>query len=167
MSRLSNFDPGRLARLFSLPSDDGPSWYPSELADIWRHQLAAPLALDLADTEPDAANTVARLANVSPAPLRTFGELLAHPWPPLKLLRVVKEFAKVRRTQTQGAYPPEVATALYYTVIALALLRHEEQITQLCADDLRHGFQWSLELTWLDEPTRQILSSALDTLSTR
>jgi hypothetical protein len=165
MSRLGNHDPSRLARLFSL-SEATPSWYPEELADIWRHQLNAPLTLDLAETGSESANTIARLSGVSPAPLRTFGDLLTHPWPPLKLLRLVKDFAKVRRTQKHSGYPPEVATALYYAVIALALSRQGVHITQLSAEDLRHGFEWATELTWLDEPTRQLLSHALGTLST-
>ena len=166
MSKLNPPDPSRLARLFSLNDDDATSWQPHELADIWRHQLAAPLTLDLAETEADSANTIERLSNLSPAPLRTFGDLLTHPWPPLKILRLVKEFAKVRRSSKDSAYPAEIATALYYAVIALAMCRHGTQITQLGADDLRQGFEWAMELTWLDEPTRQLYSRALGTLST-
>jgi hypothetical protein len=166
VNRLNHPDPSRLARLFSLNDDDAPSWYEHELAGIWRHQLAAPLAVDLLETEDECATTIARLSTISPAPLHTFGDLLTHPWPPLKLLRLVKEFAKVRRTKKHGAYPPEVATALYYAVIGLAISRHGTQITQLGGDDLRRGFEWAMELPWLDEPTRQIYSRALGTLST-
>jgi hypothetical protein len=167
MSRLSNHDPSRLARLFSVNTDDMPSWFPSELADIWRHQLTAPLALDLADTETDSAKTVDQFARIGQEPLRTFGDLLVHPSPPLKLLCLVKEFAKVRRTRKHAAYPAEAATALYYAAIALALLRHGAQITQLKPDELRQGFEWARDLNWLDEPTRQIFCQAMEALSSR
>jgi hypothetical protein len=120
-----------------------PAWQPGELRDILQHQLAAPLAFDFSaegvpiSTAPPAAGAIA-----------TFGELLAHPRPPLLLLEMTKDFAK-RFGQPGGALPEEVGKVLYYAAIFCALLRHQRRITTLDDDTLRTGAEWALRQDWL------------------
>jgi RNA polymerase sigma factor (sigma-70 family) len=110
--------------------------------------LRAPLEGPLARTTPFPEEertrhvlVVGRLAAESTPPLRTLGDLLAHPCPPLALLDEFRMVAK-RFREEGGLVPAEVATVFYYVAIAAALARHGARISKLDDDDLRKGFAW-------------------------
>jgi len=117
-------EPRRLSSLIEERGDPTALWSPDEMSDVLRHQLEAPLAVDLALLDPEIDARLEALRGHVPAPPRTFGELLRHPRPPLDLLVLVKEFGKRGRTKADPAIPPEVATVLYVTSIILAFQVH-------------------------------------------
>lgn len=146
----------RSASLFDLPAH--VAWSPADLGPILEHQLAAPLEPDLATLATTPGSLRKCLAEQRP-PVRTFAELLHHPAPALELLDQVKQLAKAHRASADPVLPPEVATVLYYTTLAVALARHGQRLSQLDPATLRDGFTWTLALEWLPALLRPLLQA--------
>jgi len=155
---LNQSKPQSLARLLEPDAGGRTEWPASDLAAILRHQLNAPLRADLSHTNPDAGKTLDTIHAAGPAPA-TFGELFAHPHPPLELLDLAKEFGKSLRRDPVGGVPAEVATVVYYASIVAARLRCGRQISDLDEATLRRGIQWALARPWLDEATRALFQA--------
>jgi hypothetical protein len=142
----------------------GAVWDPSELGAVLQHQLAAPV--EFAPLEPPAPPAEPAKSSPPPAPaaappgIRSFGELLCHPRPPLPLLVQLKEFAKVNRGHPQSALPEPLCAVLYFAAIAAARVRLGADITKMDRADLQAGLQWCLHLDWLDSATRELLIQA-------
>jgi len=156
--------PNALAALLAAREERGRLWRPDELAALFRHQMSAPVMVDLGGLD---AATAVRLKTLSEAQgllLKSFGELFHHPAPPLELLELTKEFAKLNLDHAESTLPSEIAAALYYTSIAAALVRLDTHITQLKDADLRRGLRWTREQAWTDEQTRQLVAKALQML---
>jgi hypothetical protein len=150
----------RLARFF-LPEDSPEGgWGTDELGLVWRHQLAAPLRLELAGTNAGQEDS-AQVQDESKAGIRTFGELFRHPHPPIDLLIMVKEFAKRHLDYSQSPLPREIANGLYYATLATALVRLAQRITGLDDLNLCNGLTWCVNQSWLDEETRELFGEAL------
>jgi hypothetical protein len=144
--------------LFALATGNWPlatDWKDDELQSIFQHQLAAPLAVDLARFSPDMAQTCPI------STLETFGQLLNHPSPPLEALRKVKDFAKFSRTDPDAPLPPEIATVLYFAAITAARLRHGQRITELDDATLVQSLDWCATRPWIDECTQRLFKDAL------
>ena len=154
-----------LAALMSTTDDSGPLWRADELAALFRHQMSAPMLMDLGSFDPRTANQLKTLASAQGLLLSSFSDLFNHPSPPLPLLQLVKDFAKANMDHPESGLPREIATAVYYLSIAAALLRLNEQISQLPNADLLRGLRWTLEQKWLDEKTRALLNGAVEKLS--
>jgi len=139
-------------------------WDASELGDVLRHQLAAPVEFGPLESPPPTGPappaSASAPAPVTPAGIRSFGELLTQPEPPLALLVQLKEFAKVNRNHPQSVLPEPLCAVLYYAAIAAARLRLGAEITQMAPADVQAGFAWCLRLEWLDAATRQLLTDA-------
>lgn len=120
-----------------------------------RHQLDASLHEDLSLVFRSAR---AALADVS---IRTFGELLHHPAPPVEALRMVKDFAKQLHSQARHAYPEDVATVLYFASIAAAALRAGAAISNLPASKRHEGYAWARSRTWLPTELKPLFDEAL------
>lgn len=155
---------GGLGRLLSLAGSAPTHWPATDLVAIWRHQLSAPLLLDLEDSSPDATRTINAIRANPTRSLERFEQLLADPNPPPELLQMIKEFAKQKRSHADAAFPEEVATVLYYSSIALALMRCDVRITGMNDWILVEGFQWCVGQTWLDDQTLTLLRDALSRL---
>ena len=161
-----------LAGLMSLagakdarPTPDVPAvWSITELAAIWRHQLAAPLLLDLGGMN-DAANATVAGHTRSGEKLQTFADLVSHPRPPIDLLQLAKGFAKSRRHAGAAVFPVEIASTLYYLAIVLADLRLGLRITKMDDSQLHRGVQWCLQQPWIDPATRELFDRELRALS--
>lgn len=149
-----------LARLMDVAMEDETLWRPDELAAVLRHQLAAPLEFppDPLDGRPEDW-VQAACAAATPA-IRCFGDLFAHPRPPLELLRKTKDYAKVCRTRGDGAVPAEIATLLYVLSIVTARSAHGERISELNDQSLGHVAAWAVGQPWVDETTRDLLRRA-------
>jgi hypothetical protein len=147
--------PRRLARLFGLDERGRHLWQADELSHILAHQLSTPLFFD---TSRLTAVTVGGQS------LRSFGDLFRHPSPPLDLLRLTKEFAKASDDRVEDPLPPEIATVLYYGVIAVALVRHGQRISSLDDGRLREGIEWVLGQPWVDSETRRVFAEAAGVL---
>ena len=158
---------GRLAELLRRPRDVESQWSDDELAEVFRHQLAAlvkpepphPPAKAVADRVP-AGKSQARKAS-GPRPV-TFAGLLHGSKPPLEMLRRAKEYAKAACKDPHGALPPDVATALYYGVIAAALVNRGEKLSTLSDQGLFRGLRWMVGQTWLDDATRDLAQRGLE-----
>jgi hypothetical protein len=143
-----------LATLLDPVTLERHDWRSAELGALWQAQLAAPLDFDLRDVTPDAPRTLATVVN----PPQTFGELFRHPEPPVELLRLAQQFGKRHRQDPDSGLPAEIATAIYFVSIELARVRCGRPISELTAESLRKGVQWTLAQPWLDPATRAVLA---------
>jgi hypothetical protein len=165
IDNLVDSKPTRLARLFELDTGNAERvWRPDELGAILRHQLAAPVQYDLRNLDRGEAGKLKRLAEAEGLILRSFGDLLHHPHPPIELLRMTKDFAKACRISPTGPLPPEIATVIYYAAIVVARQRCGLRISKLNDADLRHGLEHVLAQAWLDSDTRALFAEALKRL---
>ena len=154
---LRQTDDVSLAQLMDFAQRDDPLWSAQELGAILRHQLQASLTSDLYATENESVAACIDGYAKSDPPIRTFGDLLFHPRPPVELLEPVKQFAKSCRVGTDAAIPDEIATMLYILSIVAAMTKCDRRISKMDTTALRHCLTWAFEQTWLDEPTRQLL----------
>lgn len=157
-------DSRKLSELMNSP--EAQLWQPEELAAVFRHQLSAPVQFDLAGLDPRLGEEVRLLAVSQGLLLKSFGDLFRHSNPPVKLLVMVKDFAKRTAISPNGPLPREIAKVLYYSAIAAAILRCSRRITKLNDASLRRGLEWAIRLSWIDSDTRDLLKSCLDALST-
>jgi hypothetical protein len=155
----------KLATLMATGEERARLWRPDELAAIFRHQMSAPVAVDLGAFDPRTARRLRALSEAQGLLLRSFDDLFHHPAPPIELLELVKEFAKANLGQPESGLPDEIAAALYYTSIAAALVRLDARISQLPEADLQRGLRSTLEQAWLDDKTKELLAQALETAS--
>jgi len=155
-------DSRNLAELMNPPEEQ--LWRPEELAAVFRHQLSVPVQFDLAGLDPRIGEDVRLLAVSQGLSLKSFGDLFRHPNPPVKLLIMVKDFAKRTSLSPNSLLPSEIAKVLYYSAIAAAILRCSRRITNLNDASLRCGLEWAISLSWIDSDTRCLLQSCRDAL---
>jgi len=157
--------PKSLAALLEASGEQARLWRPEELGAIFRHQMAAPVLVDLGGYDPGTAARLKTLSEAQSLLLKSFSDLFHHPAPPLELLELTKDFAKANMDHAQSSIPNEVAAALYYTSIAAALVRLDARITRLPPADLRRGLLWTREQVWLDPDTKQLPLQAADKIA--
>jgi hypothetical protein len=154
VSGANSQEAAKWGRLLALAGDDAGSWLPDDLTYIWRHLLREPLEMVLAETLPDSSRS-----SHEPPMAWTIEELIEHPSPPMELLKLIKDCAKVRRAQF--SFPSEIATGLYNISIAVAFVRHGVRMTESGNVALRRGFQWVIRQPWLDVSTRHVMELAI------
>jgi len=155
----------KLASLMATGEERARLWRPDELAAVFRHQMSAPMLVDLGTFDPRTATRLRTLSEAQGLLLRSFADLFHHPAPPIELLELVKDFAKANLDHPESGLPGETAAALYYTSIAAALVRLDARISQLVDADLQRGLGWTLKQPWLDEKTKELLAQALGKVS--
>ncbi|MGB7746423.1 MAG: hypothetical protein WBN75_03970 [Verrucomicrobiia bacterium] len=155
----------KLATLMATGEERARLWRPDELAAIFRHQMSAPMLVDLGTFDSRTATRLKTLSEAQGLLLKSFADLFHHPAPPIELLEMVKDFAKANMDHPGSGLPGEIATTLYYTSIAAALVRLNARISQLPDADLQHGLRWTMEQAWLDEKTKELLAKALEKIS--
>ena len=155
----------KLAALMATGEERARLWRADELASIFRHQMSAPVLVDLGTFDPRTATRLRILSEAQGLLLRSFDDLFHHPAPPIELLVLVKDFAKANLDHPESGLPGEIAAALYYTSIAAALVRLDARISQLPDADLQRGLRSILEQAWLDEKTKGLLANALGKVS--
>ena len=106
-------------------------WSLQELSAIYRHQLATDLSSDLAGEDSVAMREVHELSPSRSPAIRTYADLLFHPTPPLRLLKMVEHFAKAHRDSDLSSLPKELSSMLYFVAIVVARLRCGASITTL------------------------------------
>lgn len=148
-----NSEPGSLASMLEVGWETGRPWGEGDLAAVLRHQFAAPVGCDLGPAGADASAD--RRAGI-----RTFGDLLHHPAPPVELLVLAKDFAKASRADPHAPLPKEIAAVLYFAAIVVARRRCGARISQLSPEELRAGVDWVLAQPWVDAATRGLFGSA-------
>lgn len=161
VSALGKSPPKSLAAFLAAGSESARLWRPEELTAIFRHQMSAPILIDLGGYDPATATRLKTLSHAQSLLLKSFSDLFCHPVPPLELLKLTKDFAKANMDHPESSIPQEIAAALYYASIAAALVRLGERISQLKDDELRRGLRWAGEQPWVDGQTRELLGEAL------
>lgn len=154
-------DPHFLSKLMDLDTQSCHVWQPDELGAIFRHQLQAPLEFDLTTVDAEVEAKLKTLTASGDPPLKTFGQLLRHPHPPIELLKLTKEFGKAHRNNPESPLPRDIATVLYFAGIVAALTRCSQRITQLDEYSLRRGVEWVIAQPWVDESTRSLFREGL------
>src|SRR6202789_869498 len=129
----------KLASLLASGEERTKLWRVDELAAIFRHQMSAPILVDLGTFDPLTATRIRMQSEAQGLLLKSFADLFHHPSPPIELLNMIKDFAKSNRDHPASGLPQEIASTLYYASIAAALVRLNQRITQLPDADLRRG----------------------------
>jgi hypothetical protein len=146
-----NSEPRRLAKIMGLAAGNPEPWLPQELRAVLSHELNKPVRFELGGLDSGVGARVKTLAEAEGLVLKSLAELFLHPHPPLELLRLMKDFAKVHQSHPESSLPPAVAQMLYYASIAAALVRHEVRISRLDDSQLREGLAWASQQEWNDE----------------
>lgn len=147
--------------LSELMSDDPHGrgeWTESEYADILRHQLDAPILIDLSRLSVADQTQLREISDLSRGEILNFGHLLDSPAPPADLLVLTKDFAKLSDRDEARLLPPPVASVLYYAAIAAALLRLNVRITALGDEQIGSGVEWALSQDWLTPALRRLFT---------
>lgn len=155
----------KLASLLASGEEHAKLWRADELAAIFRHQMAAPVLVDLGTFDPRTATRIRIQSEAQGLLLKSFADLFHHPAPPLELLELIKDFAKANLDHPESGLPDEIATTLYYTSIATALVRLDRRISQLPDADLQRGLRWAMDQAWLDAPTKDLLGQASEKIA--
>lgn len=154
-----------LAALLASGEERAKLWRAEDLGPMFRHQMSAPILVDLGGFDTGTAARLKQVSEVQGLLLKSFSDLFNHPAPPVELLKLVKNFAKANLDHPESGLPDEISSVLYYASIASALVRLDARISRLPKADLQRGLRWTAELSWLDEATRALLSRASEKLS--
>jgi hypothetical protein len=149
---LDNQPPSQIAQALSIDPAAAEALSDEELGAILRHQLEAPLRIDLG-TDDSAED-----ANI------TYGQLLSAAQPAVELLQRVQRFAKACKSHPDGPLPREVATVLYVATIVKAMLASGQRISALSDADVIAGVRWSLERAWIPASIRALLEAGMQKL---
>ncbi len=158
---LDKSPPKSLAAFLSEGEEHARLWRPEELGAIFRHQMAAPVVVDLGGVD---AAVAARLRNLTSAQnllLTSFRDLFLHPVPPLELLALTKDFAKGNMDQPDSAIPNDVAAVVYYLTIAAGLVRLNQRISRLGDAELKRGLEGARGKAWVEAPLKDLLGEAI------
>jgi hypothetical protein len=162
---LSKSPPKSLAAFLAAGEERARLWQPEELGAVFRHQMSAPILVDLSGFDPATAARLKTLSNAQNLLLKSFLDLFLHPVPPIELLTLSKDFAKGNMEQPGSSLPNEVAAVLYYLSIAAALVRLGLRITQLRDPELKRGLEWAKSKAWVETRLQQLLDEALQRLA--
>jgi len=162
---LSKSRPKSLAAFLAAGQERARLWQPEELGAIFRHQMSAPILVDLSGLDPATAARLQTLSQAQSLLLKSFLDLFLHPVPPIELLTLSKDFAKGNMEQPDSSLPNEVAAVLYYVSIAAALVRLDRRISQLGDAELKRGLEWAKGKAWVEPRLQQLLGEALQKLA--
>lgn len=138
----------------------GQSWSPSDYSAMWQHQLSCQLQAIGQHINPKLSDELqAALSDTSDQKM-TIGQLLHEAGSSVALLDLVKRVAKTMRNDPEGGLPPDITTALYFSLIAATLVQHGTLISSLTNEHVREGLEWSSRRSWIDEKTRLLLDEA-------
>ena len=153
-------DPHSVSTLLNFHDLHRHSWETPELGEMLRHQLNAPLQMGLGTLSAEVSHQLRASSDLSP--LLTLGQLLAHPQPPLELLKLVKRFAKTCKSDVHNPLPPKLVMLLYYVSIAAALVRLGQRISELPDPQLRRGLRWLAAQAWVTPEIQTLLTEAMN-----
>ena len=102
---LSKSQPKSLAAFLAAGAERARLWRPEELSAIFRHQMSAPILVDLGGFDPATAVRLKTLSEAQSLLLKSFSDLFHHPVPPLELLSLTKDFAKANMDHPESSLP--------------------------------------------------------------
>jgi hypothetical protein len=157
--------PKSLAAFLAAGDERARMWRPEELGAIFRHQMSAPILVDLGGFDPATASRLKTLTHAQSLLLTSFMDLFLHPVPPIELLALTKDFAKGNMDHPDSSLPHEVAAILYYVSIAAAFIRLDKRISQLGDAELERGLLWAKDQPWIESRIQGLLGEALQKLA--
>src|ERR1700691_5262899 len=157
--------PKSLAAFLAAGEERARLWRPEELGAIFRHQMSAPILVDLGGIDPATAARLKSLSHAQSLLLTSFLDLFLHPVPPIELLTLTKDFAKGNMDQPESSLPNEVAAVLYYLSIATAFLRLDRRISQLSDAELKRGLLWVTGQPWVESQIQDLFDATLQKLA--
>jgi hypothetical protein len=163
-SELSTDTSGMLSELIAFDADGRAVWPAQELQNALRQHLHSRVGSDgsgLINHYEQQLQRIEDLASAAAPPVQTISDLLHHLQPPVELLTLIKDIAKLRRNDASSPLPPEIWVVVYYGCITVAMVRCGRHITRLALEDLRQGLNWATRQPWLDDDTRQLLLEGL------
>ena len=135
----------------------GSVWTENDFGPLLSHQLRTLVQQEISCLLGGVEKELAGL------PSLTFGELFDQPAPPLNALKLVKDFAKRLEQHAREAYPPAVATTLYYAAIAAAECHVGASISSLSKKDRHKGYAWAATQPWMPDRLKRLFVEALQT----
>ena len=154
----------RHARLFGIGTGHYIGWGDADLRDSLSDELKTPIFNWLRHEVIFAHPTIATDFAAEHRGLVSVGDLLSRAQPPLDVLRCAKESAKSADTRKNDPLPQPVAVALYLSMIAAALVRCGQRITEMNDREFRQGLAWLMRQSWIDESIRELAKRALGVL---
>jgi hypothetical protein len=156
----------QLARIFGAIGQAEACWLPEDLPDLLRYQWNAAIDFDLADVP--CRDRDKTLTSAARSRIRTFGELLLHPSPPVTLLKLAKDFFKNKAGSSKDPRPEcQVAYLFYLLVILAARTRAGTAISSLADAELERGIKWALNQAWVQGAARDSMLELSRTTSRR
>jgi hypothetical protein len=140
-------------------------WGEHDLAELLELQLSAPVATDIEHLGPPEALAARELCARASPTIRTYADLLAHPSPPIELLRLVKTFAQSLLHAPERALPHQIVLLIYDTAIIAARLRHGQPLSDLPDHKLLESARWLRSQRWLDARTSELLRLGMDRIA--
>lgn len=156
--------PKSLAAFLAAGEERARLWRPEELGAIYRHQMSAPILMDLGGFDPATAARLKMLSAAQSLLLTSFLDLFLHPVPPIELLNLTKDFAKGNMEHPDSSLPHEITAVLYYVSIAAAYVRLDRKISQLGDAEFKRGLLWAKGQPWVEKPIQNLLDQALQKL---
>jgi hypothetical protein len=101
-----------LSQVFAFDESGRTVWPVQDMRRMLRLQLGAKLHLELSRAGVSDRSAVLALADSASPPVRSFSDLLFHPWPPTDLLHCAKEYAKLCKESPYSPLAPEIALHL-------------------------------------------------------
>jgi hypothetical protein len=157
--------PKSLAAFLAAGEERARLWQPEELGAIFRHQMSAPILVDLGGFDAATAARLKTLTHAQSLLLTSFLDLFLHPVPPIELLTLTKDFAKGNMDHPDSSLPHEVAAVLYYVSIAAAFVRLGRRISQLSDAELKRGLLWAKAQPWVETSIQHLLDQAVQKLA--
>jgi hypothetical protein len=154
-------DPELVRKLIDPELSGERLWDDSELRDVLAHQLAGPLVMDMRFLGNVQALEAAQLCQAAVPAIVSYAQLFAHPSPPQRVLDLVRQFAQSQLLAAEPQLPRRVVRLLYFTVIAVARVRHGREVSDLGQRDLIAGLTRLLGEPWVEGATREMLKEAL------
>jgi hypothetical protein len=146
----------QLAKILSPIGADPACWLPEDLPALLRHQWKAPLDFDLADARQNDGRKI--LTSAADSKIRTFADMLNHPAPSLPLLKLAKDFFKVKAGSSEERNPEQQIGYLFYLLVILsAKVRLRTSISSLSEAHLQKAVRWALGQTWVEGKPRNLL----------
>jgi hypothetical protein len=163
---LDNLDPRSLAQLIDLDASPKPLWDSHELGSILRHQLTAPLQLQLSQDQAPPAISPRAHSDPAASLSQSLRDLLADAHAPVGLLVTIKDFAKKHAAHIGSPLPQEVSRVIYLLAIAAAMVHCHRRITRQDDAELAKGLEWAGLQEWVEQGERDLLQAALIELDT-
>jgi hypothetical protein len=143
-SVLDSLTAAQVAQMLEL--DDFVPWSEQDAAAALRHQLAAPLLLDLLShgvVESRLEELAARMARRNQPSTQSFLAQLTSPTPVFDVLDAIKHVAREHRDDPASPLRGAPATVLYFAAVAAALVGCRARLSGLPDAELLSGFRWA------------------------